>query len=61
VKAPTHDSFYGELERIFDQFPKFQMKILLGNFNAKLGREGISSQQARIIVHMKLAMIIELE
>ena len=35
------DSFYDELEEVFDQFPKYYMKILLGNFNAKLGREDI--------------------
>jgi hypothetical protein len=33
------DSFYGELERVFDIFPKYHMKILLGDFNAKVGRE----------------------
>ena len=35
------DSFYEELEEVFDQFPKYYMKILLGDFNAKLGREDI--------------------
>jgi endonuclease/exonuclease/phosphatase family metal-dependent hydrolase len=35
------DSFYDELERVFDKFPKYHMKILLGNFNAKVGREDI--------------------
>jgi endonuclease/exonuclease/phosphatase family metal-dependent hydrolase len=35
------DSFYEELERIFDKFPKYHMKILLGDFNAKVGREDI--------------------
>jgi hypothetical protein len=33
------DSFYEELERVFDKFPKYHMKILLGDFNAKVGRE----------------------
>jgi len=37
------DSYYKELEHIFNQFPKYQIKILLGNFNAKAGREGISN------------------
>jgi phage-related protein len=32
------DSF---LERIFDKFPKYHMKILLGDLNAKVGREDI--------------------
>jgi hypothetical protein len=35
------DSFYGELGRGFDQFPRYDMKIVLGNFNAKVGRENI--------------------
>jgi hypothetical protein len=46
VPAPTEDkidyvkgSFYGILERVFDKFPKYHMKILLGDFNAKVGRE----------------------
>jgi hypothetical protein len=33
------DSFYVELERIFDKFPKYHMKILLGELNAKVSRE----------------------
>jgi hypothetical protein len=48
VHAPTEDkmddvkdSFYEELERVFDKFPKHHMKILLGDFNAKVGREDI--------------------
>jgi hypothetical protein len=43
VHAPTEDktddvkdSFYKELERVFDRFPKYHMKILL-DFNAKVG------------------------
>jgi hypothetical protein len=48
VHAPTEDktdemkdSFYEELERMFVKFPKYHMKILLGNFNAKVSREDI--------------------
>ena len=33
--------FYEELEEVFDHFPKYHMKLLLGEFNAKLGREDI--------------------
>jgi hypothetical protein len=33
------DSFYEELEHVFDKFPKYRMKILLGDFNAKVGRK----------------------
>jgi len=35
------DSFYEELEQVFYHFPKYHMKILLGDFNAKVGRENI--------------------
>ena len=31
------DRFYEELGQVFDHFHKYPMKILLGNFNAKLG------------------------
>jgi hypothetical protein len=41
VHAPTEDSFYEELERVFDKFPKLHIKILLGNFSAKVGKEDI--------------------
>jgi len=33
------DSFYEELEQVFDQFPKYHMKMSLGDFNTKVGRE----------------------
>jgi hypothetical protein len=33
--------FYEELEHVFDKVPKYHMKILLGGFNAKVGREDI--------------------
>jgi hypothetical protein len=36
----TKDSFYGELEHVFDQFPKYPVKILL-DFSAKVGREDV--------------------
>ena len=35
----SKDSFYEELEQVFDNFPKYHMKNLLGDFNAKVGRE----------------------
>jgi hypothetical protein len=33
------DSFYKELEHVFNVFPKYHVKILLGDFIAKGGRE----------------------
>jgi hypothetical protein len=48
VHAPTEDktddvkdSFYEELERVFDKFRKYHMKSLQGDFNAKVGKEDI--------------------
>ena len=48
AQAPTEetsdnskDSFYDELEQVFDHFPKSHVKILLGDFNTKLGWEDI--------------------
>jgi exonuclease III len=48
LHAPTEDKihnindrFYEELEYAFDKFPKYHIKILLGDFNAKVGREDI--------------------
>jgi hypothetical protein len=35
------DSFYEELERVFDKDPKYHIKILLRYFNAKVGKEDI--------------------
>jgi hypothetical protein len=48
VHTPTEDktdyvkdTFWEELERVFGQIPKYHMKILLGDFNAKVGTEDI--------------------
>jgi hypothetical protein len=48
VRAPTDDkigdmkdSFCKELKHLFDKFPKYHFKNLLGDFNAKIGREEI--------------------
>jgi hypothetical protein len=38
------DRFYEELGRVFDQFPRYDIKILFGDFNAKVGREDIFKQ-----------------
>jgi exonuclease III len=63
VHAPTKDKiddirgrFYEELNHVLDKFPKYHMKILLGDFNAKIGREDIFKQ-----VCTKLVMTMELE
>jgi hypothetical protein len=35
------DNFYEELGWVFDQFPKYDMKIMLGDFYVKVNRENI--------------------
>jgi hypothetical protein len=35
----SKDSFYEELEHVFDHFPKYYAKILLRDFNKKLRKE----------------------
>jgi hypothetical protein len=37
----VNESFCKELGRVFDQFPRNDMNILLGDFSAKVGRENI--------------------
>jgi hypothetical protein len=68
VHAPTEDktgdvkdSFYDLLECVFDTFPKYHMKILLGDFNAKVGNENILNRKLEMKVYTKLVMIMELD
>jgi len=37
----SKDTFYEELEQVFDHFPKYHTKILLGDFNEKVERQSI--------------------
>jgi hypothetical protein len=37
----TKDRFHEKLKHVFNKFPKYHMKILLGDFNAKIGMEDI--------------------
>lgn len=48
VHAPTEDTdeeekaeFYEELEKAYDHIPQFDMKIIMGDFNSKIGKENI--------------------
>ena len=56
----SKDSFYEELEQVFDHFPRHHMKILL-DLNEKLGKENISSRQLGMRVYIRTVMIMELE
>jgi exonuclease III len=68
VHAPTEDKiynmrdrFYEELEPVFDNLPKYRMKILLGDFNAKVGKEDIFKPTIRNVNFHKIIMIIRSE
>jgi exonuclease III len=67
VQAPTEDktgdvknSFYEKFEGVFENLSKYHKKILLGDFNAKVGRKGIFNRQLGMDVYSKLVMIMEL-
>jgi hypothetical protein len=40
-KVINHSSLYGELQQIFYHFSHYHIKIMLGDFNEKFGREDI--------------------
>jgi hypothetical protein len=68
VHVPTEDRIddvkdrlYKELEQVFNKFPKYHMKILLGDFNAKVGRETFSNQQLGMRLCTKLVLLMELD
>jgi hypothetical protein len=54
------NSLYEELEHAIRKFPKYHMKNLLRDFNAKVGRDGFLNKQLGTKVHTKLVMIMEL-
>ena len=57
----SKDSFFEELEQVFDHFPKYHIKIILGDFHAKVGRENIFKLQLGITVYLRIVMIMLLE
>jgi exonuclease III len=68
VHAPTEDktndekdSFYKELERVFNKFPKYHTEILLGDFKSKVGKDPIFKLTIGIKLYIKLIMIMELD
>jgi endonuclease/exonuclease/phosphatase family metal-dependent hydrolase len=53
------DSFFEELEEVFDQFPRYHMNILMGDFNVQVGREDIFKLIIGNEDYMKSVMIME--
>jgi hypothetical protein len=60
-KTDDEDSFHEELEREFDKFHKYHLKILLGEFSAKVGRKDILKRTIWNESLRKLVMIMELD
>jgi hypothetical protein len=45
------DSFSEELRHAFDYFPKYHMKILLGDINVRVGRENTHIIKLRTVLN----------
>ena len=61
LHAPSEekiDESKEKLEQDFYHLPKYQKKILLGDFNAKVGKENISNRQLGMRVYISIAMIM---
>jgi len=68
VHAPSEETsdvskerFCEELVQVFYHFPKYHMKILLGDFNAKVGRQNIFKPKLGMRVYISVVMIMVLE
>ena len=57
----SKDSFYEELEQVFDHFPRYHMKILIGDFNEKWGERIFSNRQLGMRFYISIVMIMALE
>jgi hypothetical protein len=57
----SSDSFYEELEQDFDHFPKYNMKIILRDFNVKFGGENILKPTIANGNYIRIVMIRVLE
>jgi hypothetical protein len=51
------DSLCEKLERVLDNFPKYHKKILLGDFNAKVGKEDSFPQDGNFRIQHVLIRI----
>jgi hypothetical protein len=48
------------MERVFETFPKYHMKIPLEDFSVKVRKENFLNRQLGMKVYTKLEMIMEL-
>jgi hypothetical protein len=54
----SKDGFYEELEQVYYNFPKYHMKILLRDFNAKWGERISSNLQLGMRVYISIVTIM---
>jgi hypothetical protein len=54
-------SFYEEPGRVFDHYPMYALKIILDDFNAKVGRKMSPNRRSETRLYMKLIMTMELK
>jgi hypothetical protein len=57
----SSENFYEELQQVFYHVPKYHIKILVGDFNAKLGKVIFSNRQLGLRVYTMIVMIMVLE
>jgi hypothetical protein len=50
-ESDMKDSFYKELECVFNQLLKYYVKILLGDFNATVGRDVFKPTTGNVNLH----------
>jgi hypothetical protein len=55
------DRFYEELKHVFHKFHRYHMKILLGDINAKVGKDDIFKTTIGNEVYVKLVPIMEVD
>ena len=57
----SKDSFHEELEQVFEHFPKYHMKFLLGDFNAIRRGRIFSNRKLGKRIHIRIVIIMLLE
>jgi hypothetical protein len=50
-----------ELEQVFGNFPRYEIKILIGDFNTKLERGLFSNRQLGMRIYIRIVMPVVLE
>jgi hypothetical protein len=57
----SKESFFEELEQVFDHFPKYHMTVLLVDVDAKEGKVTFSIRQLGMRVYIRIVTIMVIE